>query len=151
MRPLYRWCIFKSIPISNPSLVTKKFCDTTFWPHASRPAQAEASGFRIAWPMVRSSYLPKFSFLSGTVSEVLANVTFVTGNHVLASRFALGACRSLQFRHSVAHASICLRAKIQPSKWSGLRDISNFVKSRLGLALRPRRKPRPLALAKHVP
>ena len=43
---------------------------------------------------------------------------------------APGPSRGLRPRQSMAHGSICLRAKIQPSKWSGLRDISKFVISR---------------------
>ena len=42
-------------------------------------AQAEAFGLGYAWPVVQSVCVPKFSPLGGPVSEILADVTFVTG------------------------------------------------------------------------
>ena len=41
-------------------------------------AQAEAFGLGYAWPMVQSVCVPKFSPLGGPVSEILADVTFVS-------------------------------------------------------------------------
>ena len=47
----------------------------TLGPRASRSKLAEACGLDITWAMVRAIYVPKFSSLSGTVSEISANVT----------------------------------------------------------------------------
>ena len=49
-----------------------------FAPSAKHKAQTEAFGLRIAWPVVQSVCVPKISPLGGPVSEILADVTFVT-------------------------------------------------------------------------
>ena len=76
-------------------------------------------GLGIAWLMVQSIYTPKFSPLIGRCAEIFASL----GNQIWASRFALDAVQALQPRPSSAHGLIYLHAEIQPSKWSGFRDI----------------------------
>ena len=49
-----------------------------FAPNSKRKAQASAFGLGNAWTTVQSICVPKISPLSGPVSEILADVTFVT-------------------------------------------------------------------------
>ena len=46
------------------------FCDITLGPLISRSEVAEAYGLGISWAMVQAIYVPKFSSLSRTVSEI---------------------------------------------------------------------------------
>ena len=55
-----------------------KIVISRFAPSAKHKAQTEAFGLRIAWPVVQSVCVPKISPLGGPVSEILADVTFVT-------------------------------------------------------------------------
>ena len=75
----------KISPLSGP--VSKILADVTFVteivtsrfaPNAERKAQAKAFGLGKAWPTIQSPCMPKISPLSGPVSELLADVTFVT-------------------------------------------------------------------------
>ena len=52
------------------------FCDIVLGPCASRSVLAEACGLGVAWAMVRSIYVAKFSFLSGRGSKISENYIF---------------------------------------------------------------------------
>jgi len=59
----------------------------------------------------------------GHMCQISRFVTF-SWHHAPSSRFALGDGWDLRPRHIMGHGSSYLRAKIQFSKWYGIRDIS---------------------------
>merc|ERR1712208_219670 len=63
--------------LADVTFVTE-FVTSRFAPNAERKAQTEAFGLGNAWTTVQSICVPKISPLSGPVSEILADVTFVT-------------------------------------------------------------------------
>merc|ERR1712237_47994 len=63
--------------LADVTFVTE-FVTSHFAPNAECQAQAEAFGPGNAWTTVQSICVPKISPLSGPVSEILADVTFVT-------------------------------------------------------------------------
>merc|ERR1712208_59795 len=79
--------------LADVTFVTE-FVTSRFAPNAERKAQTEAFGLGNAWTTIQSISVPKISPLSGPVSEILADVTFVT--EFVTSRFAPNAKRKAQ-------------------------------------------------------
>ena len=75
----------KISPLSGPVseiladvMFVTEFVTSRFAPNAERKAQAKAFGLGNAWTAVQSICVLKTSPLSGPVSDILADVTFVT-------------------------------------------------------------------------